>query len=83
MTPSPAITLAAGVFIAFGLIFVSLTWRTIRSMWRNHGSVDRMRKRQLDEALRGELMYRAAAEQSAAIADGYAATVARLSGTQP
>jgi hypothetical protein len=66
------------LFAILAVILAVLTWRTVAVWFRDHGSPENMAKRMLLEARKGELMYRAAAEQSLAIADGYAATVQRL-----
>jgi hypothetical protein len=70
--------LAVYGFIVLTLILVVLSWRTVRSMWRNHGSVATMRKRQLIDAQKAELMYAQAAEYYTALATGARQTIDRL-----
>ena len=66
------------LFFLLALVLVAMTWRTIARMWAEHGSPERLASRQLTAARKNELLYRAAAEEYAAAADGYARTVARL-----
>lgn len=70
--------LVPALFALAAVVLLLLTWRTVARWWHVHGSLEKYRERQLLEAQRGELMYRVQAEQCAAVADGYAATIKRL-----
>ena len=65
-------------FLFAALVLVALSWRTFRTMWRSHGSVDSLRKRQLEQAQKDELMYAQAAEYYASLAEGARKTITRL-----
>lgn len=67
-------------FAFAALVLLALTWRTIRSMWRNHGSVAGMRKRQLEQAQKDELLYAQAAEYYTGLTEAARKTINRLSG---
>lgn len=68
----------SAVFVVLALILVVLSWRMVRGVWRNHGSVASMRKRQLIDAQKAELMYAQAAEYYTALATGARQTIDRL-----
>lgn len=72
--------LSAYGFLLLAVILLAMTWRTLRSMWANHGSADKLAKRQLEQARKDELMYAQAAEYYAALATGARTTINRLSG---
>lgn len=75
---NPIFPATAVVFFMFAVFALAMTWRTIANMWERHGSAEKLAERQLATARKNELLYRAAAEEYSAAADGYARTVARL-----
>ena len=75
MNTNPLATL---LFLALAPVLVILTWRTARQYLRTAGSVDALRKRQLVQAQKDELVYAQAAEYYGALREASRATIARL-----